>query len=500
MSQPWTWNPKKTEVNRLLGGPQRHTALVGGSRSGKTALICRAVLTRALRAERSRHAILRLRGNAVRASIWLYTLPKVARMCYPRLVLKDHRQDGYISLPNGSEIWMGGLDDKDRVEKILGQEYASIYLNECSQIPYGSVQVALTRLAQTVPGLRQRAYYDLNPVGRSHWTYRQFIEKVDPESRLPLFDPEEYQHAFLNPLDNQENLTPEYLASLAHMPERRRRRFFLGEYVEEIDGALWTLELLERARATPAEMPPTLRRVVVAVDPSGTAGEEDTRADEVGIVVVGEAAGIAYLLADLTCNLAPEGWGARVIWAFDHYQADAVVAETNFGGDMVRHVIATAAGPQRSVPVYAVRASRGKAVRAEPISALYGSPDTSEDHLFRDERQVRAVASRVRHVWADNAAPPHERALADFSRLEDELLQFSTFGYQGTRSPNRADALVWGISHLLLGDHLAAMAPPILVTWRLDSPDRSPMPSWEPNSAVTLDPSEYENITDRRGW
>src|SRR5260221_729289 len=143
-----------------------------------------------------------LRRLAARSSIWLDTLPKVARSCYPGLPLKDHRQDGYLSLPNDSQIWVGGLDDKDRTEKILGQEFISLYFNECSQIPYGSVQIALTRLAQSIPGLRQRAYYDLNPVGKGHWTHRLFVQGVDPETRQPLAQPTDYRHRFLNPLDN----------------------------------------------------------------------------------------------------------------------------------------------------------------------------------------------------------------------------------------------------------------------------------------------------------
>lgn len=429
--------------------------------------------------------MLRLRGNAARASLWLDTLPKVARLAYPGLVLKDHRQDGYLSLPNGAEIWIGGLDDRDRVEKILGQEYVTLLFNECSQIPYGSVQVALTRLAQVIPGLRQRAYYDLNPVGRGHWTHRLFVEKIDPETRLPLSDPNDYVCEFMNPEDNRHNLSPEYLESLRNMPERRRRRFYSGEYVDEIEGALWTLELLERVHVHSSEVPSNLRRVIVAVDPSGTDGEDDQRSDDVGIVVVGLGDdGNAYVLADLTCSLPPEGWGARVCWAYERYKADAVVAEINFGGAMVRYVIQTSAPAGRPPPpVYVVTASRGKVVRAEPVSALYGSIE-------------REVPSRVYHVVGAPNGPE------DPSRMEDELLQFSTFGYQGTRSPNRADALIWGVSHLVLGDHAPALAPPVLVRRRLPSPDSEPAPIYhEPvANAITLGPEDYETIIDRRGW
>lgn len=485
MPEVWRWNPRKHQVNHLLGGPQRHTALVGGSRSGKTALVVRAILIRALRAERSRHLMARLRGNAARSSIWLDTLPKVARLCFPGVRLQDQRQDGFIRLPNRSEIWIGGLDDRDRVEKILGNEYASIYLNECSQISYSSVEVVMTRLAQTTD-LRQRAYYDLNPVGKSHWTYRLFIEHRDPSTLLPLHDPDDYVHAFLNPLDNAENLTPEYLASLAAMPERRRRRFYSGEYTEEIEGALWTLETLERSHVAPEDVPVSLRRVVIAVDPSGTAGDDDGRADDVGIIVAALAApqtdATVYILADLTCNLPPEGWGRRVVWAYEHYRADAVIVERNFGGDMCRATIQTQSPPGHPVPVYTVNASRGKVVRAEPVSALYAPA-------------LATTPPRVRHV----VPPDKPDALA---RLEDELLQFSTFGYQGTRSPNRADAAIYAITHLLLNDHSLSFVTPVIVGWVPPSPDTSPAPAqgWEAAPLLTLDKTEYADITDRRGW
>src|SRR4051812_24253530 len=111
---------RQAEANELLSGDQRHTLLVGGSRSGKTTVLVRAIMVRALRAPNSRHVILRFRNNAARVSIALDTLPSVQRKCFPGVPLVEHRQDGYFKLPNDSEIWIGGLDDKERVEKILG--------------------------------------------------------------------------------------------------------------------------------------------------------------------------------------------------------------------------------------------------------------------------------------------------------------------------------------------------------------------------------------------
>lgn len=414
--QPFRPNPGQVRATALLEGPQRHTLIAGGSRSGKTFLLVRALVTRAIRAPASRHAILRYRGNAARAAIALDTLPAVMRACYPQVPLVEHRQDSFFELPNGSQIWIGGLDDKDRVEKILGTEFATLYLNECSEIPYSSVLVARTRLAQRLEGLRQRAYYDLNPGGVSHWTNLEFGEHRDPVSRHPLPDPENYQRTFLNPIDNAANLSADYLQSLKNLPEKQRRRFYDGHYVSEIAGALWTFELLERCRLPVSEPRPALRRIVVAVDPSGASGKENVRSDEIGIVVAGKGVdGRAYMLEDCTLRDAPAVWARAAVNAFHKWGADTIVAETNYGGAMVQSTILAA---DRRVPVKIVSAARGKHVRAEPIATLY-------------ERGL------VRHVGR-------------LSELEDQLVNFSASGYVGSRSPDRADAAIWAISELML--------------------------------------------------
>ncbi|MGP8231522.1 MAG: phage terminase large subunit [Methylovirgula sp.] len=344
-----SFSPGQEAARRLLEGPQRYTCLAGGTRSGKTFLITRAILARALKAPGSRHAILRFHANAARASIALDTLPNVARHYFPKLKLRHARQDGFFELPNKSRIWIGGLDDKERVEKILGLEYASIFLNEASQIPYASALVAFTRLAQKVEGLKQRAYVDLNPVAKSHWTNRLFGEKRDPVSMQKLKDPKNYARGFLNPVDNTGNLAPEFLESLANLPERQRKRFYEGVYVDEVEAALWTYEIIETARCDPAIIPESGRAsVVVALDPSGAAGRDDLGADEIGLIVAARGTdGDCYVLADRSCREAPAVWGRRAVTAFHEFRADCIVAESNFGGEMVRATI-QAADPSRS--------------------------------------------------------------------------------------------------------------------------------------------------------
>jgi predicted phage terminase large subunit-like protein len=404
----------------LLASDASHIMLYGGSRSGKTFVLLRALLIRALKAERSRHAILRYRFNHIKASIIYDTLPKVADLCFPGVWARSKldKTDWFLTLPNGSEVWFGGLDDKERTEKILGQEYATVYLNECSQIPWASRNMAMTRLAQKV-GLKLKAYYDCNPPGMAHWTYRLFIERRDPDNRSPLARPENFASLVMNPTDNEANLDQEYIRGLQEMGERMRRRFFLGQFADASESALWTLDLLDQQRILDGK-PPEMQRIIIAVDPSGCSGKEDERSDEVGIVVVGLGVdGKAYVLEDLSGKFGPEGWGNIVVSAFDRHEADAVVAETNYGGAMVGAVIraaGNATGRRQPIPFREVTASRGKVVRAEPVSVLF-------------EQQKVYLVGR-------------------FEALEDQLCAFTTSGYAGSRSPDRADAMVWALTEL----------------------------------------------------
>jgi predicted phage terminase large subunit-like protein len=417
----FTLTKKQQLANGLLGSAATHCMLYGGSRSGKTFTLVRALITRAL-AHKSRHAILRYRFNHIKGSIIFDTLPKVMELCFPGVDqhCKLDRSDWFYRLPNGSEVWFGGLDDKERTEKILGQEYATLYLNECSQIPWASRNMAMTRLAQNTP-LRLKAYYDANPPGMAHWTYRLFIEKRDPDKRTGVSNPSDFNSVVMNPRDNEQNLPAAYLEQLQALPEAMRRRFWLGQFADVSDTALWTLELLDQQRIIDGKVPDMVR-VVVAVDPSGASGEEDTRSDEIGIAVVGLGKdGRAYVLEDISGRMGPSAWGKAAVAAFDRHEADCIVAESNFGGAMVQEIIRSAAAdPDRvvggAVPYREVKASRGKIARAEPISALF------------EQQKVSLVGH--------------------FPEMEDQLCAMTTAGYIGSKSPDRADALIWGLASL----------------------------------------------------
>lgn len=215
--------------------------------------------------------------------------------------------------------------------------------------------------------------------------------------------------------DNAENLAPAFLETVVgrYAGTRLGRQELEGEIVEDRPDALWTRDGLELLRATTA--PASLARIVVAVDPPASSGP---RADACGIVAAGLAAdGVAYVLADATLRTAkPRDWAGRAVALFRRLEADALVVETNQGGEMVAAVLHEV---DPGVPVTAVRATRGKYLRAEPVSLLYAQ-------------------GRVRHVGG-------------FPELEDELCDFGPGGLGAGGSPDRLDALVWALTHLMLG-------------------------------------------------
>ncbi len=213
---------------------------------------------------------------------------------------------------------------------------------------------------------------------------------------------------------NARNLAPAFVDTVLarYRGTRLGRQEIEGEIVEDRPDALWSRAMIEACRI---EAAPALARIVVAVDPPASASK---RADACGLVAAGRAEnGIIYVLADATvAGLSPAGWAAKAIALWRRLCADALVVEVNQGGDMVRAVIGEA---DRSVPVTAVRARRGKWLRAEPVAALYEQ-------------------GKVKHAGC-------------FPALEDEMCDFGLDGLSSGRSPDRLDALVWAVTALSFG-------------------------------------------------
>jgi phage terminase large subunit-like protein len=220
--------------------------------------------------------------------------------------------------------------------------------------------------------------------------------------------------------ENVANLAPAFIRRIIRRYEGTRlgRQELDAEILEDLPGALWTRDRIEALRVAEA---PELVRIVVAIDPAASSGAASSGGSggETGIVVAGRGRnGHGYVLDDLSVRASPDAWGRAAVEAYHRWQADRIVAEVNHGGEMIAHVIRTV---DPGVPYKALRASRGKVARAEPVAAL-------------DEQ------GRVHHVGA-------------FPELEDQMCAFTsdydraTAGY----SPDRVDARVWALTELLLG-------------------------------------------------
>ena len=379
----------------------RTVLLEGGGRSGKTFEACQDIVKRALLIT-SDHLICRYRFSHAKQSICFQTMPKVLRMLGLNKVVKLNKSEWIYVFPNGSTIWIGGLDDKERTEKILGLEYATVYINEASQVSFAAYEILTTRV-NPPPGIRAKVIIDYNPPSTQHWGYKIFHNRKFPDGKqVPEND---FFVVKMNPVDNPHN-SPDYVESLKNLSEDKKRRFLYGEYGTD-SGSLWKRRWFKYEKFLP-----DMFRVVVGVDPSGT-----VEGDEIGIIVAGSfeskisPEGYDFaILDDYSCHGTPSEWAGEVSAAYDFWKADLVVAEKNYGGDMVEHTIKTA---HPNINVKLVTSSRGKILRAEPISALYEK-------------------GRVYHR-------------DEFNLLEDE---YCIFEPTSNFSPNRLDAAVFALTEL----------------------------------------------------
>jgi predicted phage terminase large subunit-like protein len=211
--------------------------------------------------------------------------------------------------------------------------------------------------------------------------------------------------------ENKANLAPAFLEKIVakYQGTRLGRQELMGELLDDIPGALWSRKQIDELRVKEA---PDMVRIVVAIDPAMSSGEDS---DETGIVVAGKGIdGFGYVLKDLTCRMSADGWARRAVNAYSEYSADRIIAEVNNGGELVEHTLRTV---DSKVSYKAVHASKGKRVRAEPIAALY------------EQKKIFHIGS--------------------FDALEDQMCAFTPDGFDG--SPDRVDALVWALTELMLG-------------------------------------------------
>jgi phage terminase large subunit-like protein len=310
--------------------------------------------------------------------------------------IQFNRSWGELRWPNGSRAQLFGAYAPDDAERLRGPQHHLVWCDEFASWRQAKQCWDMMRLGLRL-GPRPRVVITTTPKPRP-----KLLELLkDPRTVLTTAHTDDNPH--LHP-DVRQELYNQYGGT------RLGRQELAAEILTDVPGALWTHDKLEENRVREH---PALLRIVVAIDPSGGSSEGHA---EVGIVAAGRGQDAhAYVLRDVSERLAPERWARRAVQLYYELKADRIIAEKNFGGDMVSYTIKTI---DPSVPVKLVSASRGKQLRAEPVSAL-------------DEQ------GRVHHVGTDLAV------------LEDQLC--SWVPDSGDPSPDRLDARVWAISELLLG-------------------------------------------------
>ena len=254
----------------------------------------------------------------------------------------------------------------------------------------------------------------LNPSHNKHWMYKRFFTGLPPEYN-GCRDGVTYIHTTY--LDNLNNLDADYLSIAQKAKDTNYLYYcstFLGHWTEESEGSLWTWNCIDSNRRDTGQTLPDFTRVVTAVDPAVTSNKNS---DETGIVTAARGTdGHYYIIADDSVKAKPMDWAQTAIDAYRLHMADRVVAEVNQGGDMVE---ATLRQVDKTVSYDSVHASRGKVVRAEPISALYQQ-------------------GLVHHIGL-------------FTQLEAQMMTFTGSNYTTKLHDDRVDALVWALSYLMAG-------------------------------------------------
>ncbi len=393
--------------------------------SGKTLGFVRSIWNRAAAAPNSRHLILRSTHRAIKNSIFKGTFHDLKRLEKDRWSnVTLWKSELSATFENKSEVICSGLDD-NRIDSILGNEYCTIYFNEASEITFDVYETVLSRLAQVCyyekdgekKQLNLKVFIDCNPPSTKHWLYSLFYKGIKPDN-TPLKHADKYGKIKLNPGDNKENLPPKYYEILDTYTGKKKKRFVLGQYTDDTEGALFKQAWIDDNRCkwdnnANRYILPELEKIVIGVDPATT---NKANSDETGIIIAGSKRldddTHYYLLNDFTGRYSPKEWADIIINQYSEYKANEVVAESNQGGDLVARNIHA---ENNNIPIELVHGAKGKEIRAEPVSNLC------------------------------------ERGYIHFYGMLVELEQEITewIPSSGMKSPNRLDAMVWAVLHLI---------------------------------------------------
>jgi phage terminase large subunit-like protein len=433
------WSPQaKQALAERLSGVTDELLYGGAAGGGKTEWGLEHVI-----AEMERHP-----GN--RGIVFRRVFPSLRRSVVPRARMKLHGRarwngvDHEFTFPNGSVLELGHLQYRDSVADYQGAEYGVIFFEEVTEFLESQYEFMLTRLRAPVDGVRAHAVATTNPGGHGHrWVKRRWIrpKEVDLAEGTASPRPLEVWRPRATPerpkpgtrcfvpatLADNPALTrrdPDYVQRLRGITDRGLRRAMeVGDWdaIDAVEGALWEQSWLDGGRVLRLPGPDVLRRVV-AVDPSD--GEEE--GDAYGVAVCSRGMdGVGYVESSHAWRASPRKMAEKTVALSRNTGADAIVVERNHGGKWLREVFRQV---DRYANVVEVWASKGKVTRAEPVAALF-EPDPDAELLYR------------------------ARLVGEHPELEEELTTFT--GGPGEASPNRLDAVVWGLTDLLIGQREA---------------------------------------------
>jgi PBSX family phage terminase large subunit len=384
---------------REISNPTRYTVITGGRGSAKSWHVALYLLNLTYQPD---HVILFTRWTMTSAHISI--IPEFIE----KIELLNKEDDFEVlrteitNLKTGSKILFRGIKTSQgtataNLKSIQG--VTTLVVDEAEELTqedvFDKIDLSIRSTKQ-----RNRVILVMNPSYRSHWIYTRFIEPKPPE----------VTHIHTDYRANAHNLSESFIEQADRVRDSNPLRYqhlFLGAWLDDAEGLMWTRAMLTRQRI---KQPPQMERVLVAIDPAGT---KTMTSDETGIVVVGKSGEHGYLLEDLSGKYSPLEWATVAKQAADKWKAAAIVAEKNMGHDLVAAMIQQVAPQHR---VILVNATKGKAVRAEPIFGLYEQ-------------------GRIWHV-------------GEFPQLEAQMVTFNPDA--GGASPDRVDALVWGFTELLM--------------------------------------------------
>lgn len=390
-------------VLQPLIAPMRYKAAYGGRGSMKSHFFAEQAVFRALQQTGFRMVCIREVQKSLKESAKRLIEDKIEKF---RASESFNITNDHIDTPGGGIILFQGMQDHtaESIKSLEGFDVA--WCEEAQTMSSKSLEYLRPTIRKdaTDGGQASELWFSWNPRHPSDPVDRFFRGKSLPKDAVVVRTSFEDNPWFPGVLEEERIYDRQNNAE-------RYAHVWLGEYEPMATGAIWDRQVIHENRRDAVPENVTLGRILVGVDPAVSANEGS---NEHGIIVAGVGDdNRGYVIGDWTTTGGPKKWAQRAIAAYDRFEADAIVVEINQGGDMVKHTLRS---ERPHIRIIEVRATKGKHVRAEPISALYHS-------------------GKISHVGT-------------FQELEDQMCQITASGYEGQGSPDRADALVWTLTEL----------------------------------------------------